>query len=161
MQDCGFELHLSGSLPVTPGGWSTEFQTHRATFTVHAPARRDASVAELHLVLQDLAARLHRPRRHRISILNFRRQLFRVGGDLADSWGSQNSGPALTGFFGPSHVVSRLDRLKLVLALGHRRWGIESQSKSQSLRWAIGAGPSRTTASWRAVWRVGWRAANG
>ena len=50
-----------------------------------APARRDASVANLHLVLHDLAARLHRPRRHRISIMNFCWQLFRVGRDLADS----------------------------------------------------------------------------
>ena len=37
------------------------------------------------LVLHDLAAGLQRPRRPGISILNFRRQLFRVSRDLADS----------------------------------------------------------------------------
>ena len=37
------------------------------------------------LVLQDLAARLHRPRRRGISILNSRGQLFRANRDLADS----------------------------------------------------------------------------
>ena len=42
---------------LTHGGWTTEFRAHRATFTAHAPARRAASVAKLHLVLQDLAAR--------------------------------------------------------------------------------------------------------
>ena len=70
---------------LTHGGWTTEFRAHRATFTAHAPARRAASVAKLHLVLQHLAGRRHRPRRPGISILNSRRQLFRVGRDLADS----------------------------------------------------------------------------
>ena len=69
----------------THGGWTTEFCAQRATFTVHAPARRAASVAKLHLVLHDLAAQRHRPRRPGISILNSRRQLFRASRDLADS----------------------------------------------------------------------------
>ena len=69
----------------THNGWTTEFCAQRATFTVHAPARRAASVAKLHLVLHDLAAGLHRPRRSGISILNSRRQLFRVDRDFADS----------------------------------------------------------------------------
>ena len=29
----------------THGGWTTEFRTHRATFTVHAPARHGSSCA--------------------------------------------------------------------------------------------------------------------
>ena len=34
-----FELHFSGFPLATHGGWTTEFRAHRATFTVHAPAR--------------------------------------------------------------------------------------------------------------------------
>ena len=38
------ELHFSGFPLATHGGWTTEFRAHRATFTVHAPARHLVSV---------------------------------------------------------------------------------------------------------------------
>ena len=68
---------------LTLAGWTAEFRAHRATFTVHA--RSGSASRQRHLVLLDLAAGLHRPRRSGISILNSRRQLFRVGRDFADS----------------------------------------------------------------------------
>ena len=72
----------------------TDFRSHypgrldcrvsRASGNVYCPCSGSAS-RQRHLVLLDLAARRHRPRRHRISIMNFCWQLFRVGRDLADS----------------------------------------------------------------------------
>ena len=76
-------------------------QAHSTVFHSRYPGRLDCRVScasghvycpcsgsasrQRHLVLLDLAAGLQRPRRPGFSILNFRRQLFRVGRDLADS----------------------------------------------------------------------------